>query len=61
MVRLAEADVSNRRDTGQVQSLAEAITALVDGFTIETTPGSAAKIPDYRAHLRSGTSVAVTV
>lgn len=29
-------------------------------FTIETTPGSAAKIPDYRDHLRPGTSVSVT-
>ncbi len=29
-------------------------------FTIETTPGSAAKIPDYRDHLRAGTSVSVT-
>jgi methylenetetrahydrofolate reductase (NADPH) len=33
---------------------------LVDGFSIETTPGSAAKIPDYREHLRPGTTVAVT-
>ena len=30
------------------------------GFTIETTPGSALKIPDYREHLRPGTTVAVT-
>lgn len=29
-------------------------------FTIETTPGSATKIPDYRDHLRPGTSVSVT-
>ena len=33
---------------------------LVDGFSIETTPGSAAKILDYREHLRPGTTVAVT-
>ena len=33
---------------------------LVDNFTIETTPGSAAKIADYREHLRPGTKVAVT-
>jgi methylenetetrahydrofolate reductase (NADPH) len=33
---------------------------LVSGFSIETTPGSAMKIPDYREHLRPGTSVAVT-
>ena len=29
-------------------------------FTVETTPGSAAKIPDFREHLRPGTKVAVT-
>jgi methylenetetrahydrofolate reductase (NADPH) len=33
---------------------------LVEGFSIETTPGSALKIPDYRAHLRPGATVAVT-
>src|SRR3546814_8282059 len=33
---------------------------LVEGFTVETTPGSAAKIPDYREHLRPGARVAVT-
>jgi methylenetetrahydrofolate reductase (NADPH) len=33
---------------------------LLDGFSIETTPGSAAKIPDYREYLRPGTTVAVT-
>jgi methylenetetrahydrofolate reductase (NADPH) len=33
---------------------------LVEGFTVETTPGSAAKIADYREHLRPGTRVAVT-
>lgn len=36
------------------------ILDLVQGFTIETTPGSAAKIPDYREHLRPGARVAVT-
>ncbi|MCH8001788.1 MAG: metFprotein [Proteobacteria bacterium] len=30
------------------------------GFTAETTPGSAAKIPDYREHLRPGTVVYIT-
>lgn len=30
------------------------------GFTIETTPGTAAKIADYREHLRPGAAVAVT-
>ncbi|MEO1193032.1 MAG: methylenetetrahydrofolate reductase [Pseudomonadota bacterium] len=36
------------------------IIDLMQGFTIETTPGSAAKIADYREHLRPGTMVAVT-
>lgn len=38
----------------------EQIVDFMSGFTIETTPGSAAKIPDYRAHLRPGCAVAVT-
>ncbi len=36
------------------------ILDLVRDFTVETTPGSAAKIADYRDHLRPGTRVAVT-
>lgn len=36
------------------------IVDFIKGFTIETTPGSAAKIPDYRALIRPGTTVAVT-
>ncbi len=36
------------------------IVDLMQDFTIETTPGSAAKIADYRDHLRPGTRVAVT-
>lgn len=33
---------------------------FLSDFSIETTPGSATKIPDYREHLRPGVSVAVT-
>mgnify|MGYP002624191189 CR=1 FL=1 len=36
------------------------ILDLVRDFTVETTPGSAAKIADYRDHLKPGTRVAVT-
>ncbi len=36
------------------------IIDFMTGFTIETTPGSAAKTPDYRVHLRPGTEIAVT-
>ncbi len=36
------------------------IIDLVRGFSIETTPGSALKIPDYREHLRPGATVSVT-
>lgn len=36
------------------------IIDLVQGFSFETTPGSAAKILDYREHLRPGVTVSVT-
>ncbi len=36
------------------------IADFMTGFTAETTPGSAAKIPDYREHLRPGTAVYIT-
>lgn len=36
------------------------ITDLVTGFSVETTPGSAARTADYRAHLRPATTVYVT-
>lgn len=36
------------------------IQELLRGFTTETTPRSADKIPDYREHLRAGTTVYVT-
>lgn len=38
---------------GQIQN-------FLTGFTAETTPGSAAKIADYREHLRPGTIVYIT-
>lgn len=36
------------------------IIDFLTGFTAETTPGAAAKIADYRAHLRPGTTVYIT-
>lgn len=36
------------------------IVELIRGFTTETTPGAAAKIPDYRKHLAPGSTVYVT-
>ncbi len=42
---------------------AEAKQQIVDflrGFSIETTPGSALKIPDYRDYLKPGVTVSVT-
>ena len=36
------------------------VVDFMSDFTIETTPGSAAKIPDYRVHLRPGCPIAVT-
>ena len=37
-----------------------AIADFMTGFTAETTPGAAAKIADYREHLRPGTVVYIT-
>jgi len=36
------------------------IQKLLTGFTAETTPGAASKIPDFREHLRPGTVVYIT-
>lgn len=41
-------------------TLREQIVAFMSGFTIETTPGGAAKVADFREHLRPGTTVYVT-
>ena len=41
-------------------SAGQAIIDLLSGFTTETTPGAAAKIADYRAHLRPGATVFIT-
>ena len=40
--------------------LKQQIVDFMTGFTAETTPGSAAKIADYREHLRPGTAVYIT-
>jgi len=45
--------------SGKGDAKQQIVDFLAD-FTIETTPGSALKIPDYRAHLRPGIKVAVT-
>jgi methylenetetrahydrofolate reductase (NADPH) len=36
------------------------IRDFMSGFSLETTPGSAAKIPDFRNHVRRGDSVYIT-
>ena len=41
-------------------STTQNIQQFLTGFTAETTPGSAAKIPDFREHLRPGTVVYIT-
>ena len=46
------------RDRGE--SARQSIIDLLSGFTTETTPGAAAKIADYRAHLRPGATVFIT-
>lgn len=40
--------------------LESSIAELMTGFSVETTPGAADKIPDYRAHLEPGTRVFIT-
>lgn len=40
--------------------LESSIAELMSGFSVETTPGAADKIPDYRAHLGPGTRVFIT-
>ncbi|WP_343561493.1 methylenetetrahydrofolate reductase [Kiloniella sp. b19] len=42
------------------QIVKQRIIDFMSDFTIETTPGSAAKTPDYRVHLRPGCKIAVT-
>ena len=42
------------------QSPRQSIIDLLSDFTTETTPGTAAKIADYRAHLRPGATVFIT-
>lgn len=36
------------------------IIDFMSGFTLETTPGSAAKVPDFRAHVRPGATIYIT-
>ena len=38
----------------------QSIIELLSGFTTETTPAAAAKIADYRAHLRPGATIFIT-
>ncbi|HMB74837.1 MAG TPA: metFprotein [Kiloniellaceae bacterium] len=45
---------------GGVDRAKQQVIDFLADFTIETTPGSALKIPDYREHLRPGVKVAVT-
>lgn len=47
-------------DIGSKPSPRQSIIGLLSGFTTETTPGAAAKIADYRAHLRPGATVFIT-
>lgn len=41
-------------------AMKQQIIDFMAGFSIETTPGSALKIPDYRDYLRQGATVSVT-
>lgn len=52
--------VSRIGSAGSGQSARQSIIDLLSGFTTETTPAAAAKIADYRAHLRPGATVFIT-
>ena len=52
--------VSTIRTWNPIMSQQQAIQNFMQGFTAETTPGSAAKIADFREHLRPGTVVYIT-
>jgi methylenetetrahydrofolate reductase (NADPH) len=47
-------------ESDAVAEAKQQIVAFARGFSIETTPGSALKIPDYRDYLKPGVSVSVT-
>jgi methylenetetrahydrofolate reductase (NADPH) len=42
------------------QDQRQEIVDFMAGFSLETTPGSAAKIPDFREHVRAGTTIYIT-
>ena len=48
------------RSAGSGPSAKQPIIDLLSGFTTETTPAAAAKIADYRAHLRPGATIFIT-
>jgi methylenetetrahydrofolate reductase (NADPH) len=52
--------MSAKQATAAASDVKRQVVDFVAGFSIETTPGSAVKIADYREHLRPGTKVAVT-
>ena len=46
--------------TSPASSPEQSIIDLLSGFTTETTPATAAKIADYRVHLRPGATIFIT-
>ena len=60
MAKWGSAALAEQRELVDVATIKQQIVQLASGFSIETTPGSALKIPDYREHLRPGTTVSVT-
>jgi methylenetetrahydrofolate reductase (NADPH) len=52
--------VRSRQAARERSNLEGSIADLMSGFSVETTPGAAAKIPDYRTHLAPGTRVFIT-
>ena len=52
--------VGRIRDPDTTPSPKQSIIDLLSSFTTETTPAAAARIADYRAHLRPGATVFIT-
>ena len=59
MMSLA-ATLENRPVMDDAALRKQRVIDFLTGFTVETTPGAAAKTADYRDHLRQGAVVAVT-
>lgn len=52
--------LGNSHPLGEAAGIETSVADFMRGFSVETTPGTADKIPDYRVHLAPGTRVFIT-